>query len=91
MQGAGSGAGERCESRRERRFQLGLHLDVFEELVRQIAGESGLDLFVLEQLLARVDPVVGVERLPIDPDREDGEEGDQGAYDQQRRDDARVS
>jgi len=72
-------------------LQFGLHLDVFEELVRQVVGESGLDVLVLEQLLARVDPVVGVERLPVDPDREDGDEGEQGGQGQQCRDDARVS
>jgi hypothetical protein len=51
----------------------------------------GLHLFVPEQLVARADPVVGVERLPVDPDREDAKEGDQGGEDQQGRDGAPVA
>jgi hypothetical protein len=37
-----------------------------------------------------VDPVVGVERLAIDPDREDREERDQGGYGEQSGDDAAM-
>jgi hypothetical protein len=72
-------------------FQFSLHVDVGEELFRQVFGESGLDLFVLEQLVARADPVVGVERLSVDPGREDAQERDQSGDDQQGRDDARVA
>jgi hypothetical protein len=90
VQGAGGGAGEGRESRRQRCFQFGFDVDVFKELFRQVVGEAGLDRFVLEQLVAGVDPVVGVEGLPVDPDREDRDEGDQGGEDEQGRDDARV-
>jgi hypothetical protein len=91
VQGPGRRAGERCESGRKRLFQFGLHVNVGKELIREVVGEPALDFFVLEQLVARADPVVGVERLPVDPDREDAYERDQGGYDQQGRDDARVS
>ena len=73
-QAAGGRAGQGREPRREGLFQFGLHIDVFEELVRQVVGELGLDLVVLQQLAAGVDPVIGVERLAIDPDREDPED-----------------
>ena len=91
MQSPGGRAGQGRESRRERLFQFGLDVHVGEELVGEVIGELGLDLIVLEQLVARVNPVVGVQRLAVDPDREDRQKRDQGAYDQQRRDDARVS
>ena len=90
VQCPGGGTGERREPRRERLFQFGLHVHVGEELIGHVAGELGPDLVVLKELAAGVDPVVGVERLPVDPDREDRQERDQRGDDQQRADDARV-
>ena len=91
VQRPGGRPGERREPRREGLFQFGLDIDVGEEFIRQVVGELGLDLFVLEELVAGVDPVVGVQRLPVDPDREDRQERDQRGDDQQCRDDAAVS
>ena len=91
VQRPGGRAGEGREPRREGLFQFGLDVDVGEEFVGEVVGELGLDLVVLEELVAGVDPVVGVERLAVDPDREDRQEGDQGGDDQQRRDDGAVS
>jgi hypothetical protein len=90
VQRPGSRPGQRREPRRERLFQFGLDVDVGEQFVGQVIGELGPDLVVLQQPIAGVDPVVGVERLPIDPDREDRQERDQGGYDEQSRDDAAV-
>jgi hypothetical protein len=90
VQRPGSRAGERCEPRRERLFQFGLNVDVGEEFVGQVIGELGTDLVVLKQPIAGVDPVVGVERLAIDPDREDRQERDQCGYGEQSGDDAAV-
>jgi len=91
VQGARGWSGQGCEPRRQGFFQLGLQVDVFKELFRQVVGELGLDLFISEQLVARADPVVGVERLPVDPDREDAQECDQGGEDQQGRDSAPMA
>ncbi|HEX3173550.1 MAG TPA: hypothetical protein VHQ43_04935 [Solirubrobacterales bacterium] len=91
IQSPGGWTGQGRETRRERFFQFALHVHAGEELVGEVVGELGLDLPVLEELVARLDPVVGVERLAVDPDREDGEERDQRGQDEKCRDDARVS
>jgi hypothetical protein len=82
--------GEGGQARWERLFQFGLDVDVGEEFIGEVVGELGLDLFVLQEAVAGVDPVVGVQRLPVDPDREDRQEREQGGEDQQPRDDGAV-
>jgi hypothetical protein len=91
VQRAGGRPGEGGEARRERLFKFGLDVDVGEEFIGEVVGELGLDLFVLQEPVAGVDPVVRVQRLPVDPDREDRQERDQGGEDQKRRDDGAVS
>ena len=56
MQSPGGWAGEGREPRRERLFQFGLHVHVGEELIREVVGELGLDLFVLKKLVAGAAP-----------------------------------
>jgi hypothetical protein len=58
-------------------FEFFFDVDVFVELVDQVVADGGADRFVLDQAPAGVDPVVGVERLALGPDREDAEEGEQ--------------
>ena len=91
VQRPGGRPGEGREPRREGLFQFGLDVDVGEEFVGEVVGELGPDLVVLQELVAGVHPVVGVERLAVDPDREDRQERDQGGDDQQRGDDPAVS
>jgi hypothetical protein len=90
VQRPGGRPGEGGQARRERLFQFCLDVDVGEEFIGEVVGELGLDLFVLQEPVAGVDPVVRVQRLAVDPDREDRQEGDQGADDQQARDDGAV-
>ena len=54
-------------------------VDVFVELVDQVVADRFADRRVLDQAAAGVDPVVGVERLALGPDREDAEEGEDRA------------
>ena len=90
MQRPGGRPGQRREARREGLFQFALDVDVGEEFIGEVVGELGLDLFVLEELVAGVDPVVGVQRLAVDPYREDRQEREQGGEDKHGRDDAAV-
>ena len=80
-QAAGGGAGEVLGVAGEDVLQFGLDVDVFVELVDQVVADGGADRRVLDQVAAGRDPVVGVERLALGPDREDAEEGEDGAED----------
>ncbi len=62
-------------------FQFLADVDVFVELVDQVIAQRRADRLVLQQPAAGVDPVVGVERLALGPDREDAEEGEERAED----------
>ena len=73
---AGDRAGELLGFAGQDVFEFFFDVDVFVELVDQVVGDRCADLLVLDQLVAGVDPVVGVERLAFDPDREDAEEGE---------------
>jgi hypothetical protein len=60
-------------------FQFLFDVDVGVELVDEIVADGGADRRVLDQPVAGVDPVVGVQRLALDPDGEHAEEGEQRA------------
>ena len=64
--------------------QFLLDVDVFVELVDEVVADRFADRRVLDQPVAGVDPVVGVERLALGPDREDAEEGEHRAEHDQR-------
>ena len=72
-------------------FQFFFDVDVFVELVDQVVADGAADRFVLQQAAAGRDPVVGVERLTLDPDREDAEEGEHRAEHDQGFDRASTS
>ena len=65
------------EVRRQPLLEPGLDVHVRVELVDDVHRQRFPDVVVLEQLRAHVDPGVGVERLPLDPDRERPDEEDQ--------------
>ena len=75
----GGRAGQRLEPRRQRVCELGLYVDVLVELVDQVDRQLAPDLVVLEQLGARIGPVVGVQQLPVRPDGEDRQDRQNGA------------
>ena len=70
-------AGESLEVRRKPLLHHRLRVGAFVELVDDVDGERHAHLVVLEQLRARVDPGVGVERLPLDPEGEGADEDDE--------------
>ena len=80
-QATGRGAGQVLGVAGQDFFQFLAHVDVFVELVDQVIAEGRADRLVLEEAPAGVDPVVGVERLALGPDRENAEEGEDGAED----------
>ena len=82
----GGRRGQPLESRRQRRLEAGLHRRAVVELIDDEERERRADLLVLEQLGARVDPVVGVERLALGPQPEAEGRPEQGAEDEQYRD-----
>ena len=75
----GGRASQRLEPRRQRVFELGLYVDVRVELVDQVDRQLPPDLVVLEQLGARIGPVVGVQQLAVRPDGEDRQDRQNGA------------
>jgi hypothetical protein len=76
---------ERLRRRRQPLLECPCHVDAREQLVDQVGAESVLDLLVREQLLARGSPVLGVERLAVDPHREGTDERDERREDEQGR------
>ena len=73
------------------RLELAGHVDVVVELVDEEHRDRIADLFVLDQLGARVLPRLGVEHLAMDPCRQDRREPDQRCDDDQRPDQLRVT
>ena len=76
-QATGDRRRERLHLRRKRRLELGGNVDVLVQLVDEIERESATDLVVLEQPGARRHPLVGLQRLPLRPDRQRRHEADQ--------------
>ncbi len=83
--------GERLQPRRQLFFQLRLHRFVGGELFGEVVGEPFVDLLVGEDPAAGADPVVGVQRLAVGPDREGREQREDRADDEQHRDPARMA
>ena len=67
LQSDGGGPGERLRARRQGLLQLALHVAIRIEPVRQEGRDPALNRLILEQLAARLGPVLGVEQLPIRP------------------------
>ena len=82
-QAAGDRGRERLDLWRKTGLELGGNVDVRVQLVDEIERESAADLVVLEQPGARRHPLVGIQRLPLCPDRQRRHEADQpGKHDQ---------
>ena len=81
---AGDRAGELLRFAGENVFEFFFDVDVFVERVDEVVGDGFADLDVGDQLVAGVDPVVGVQGLAFDPDPEHAEEGEDRAEDDQR-------
>ena len=81
---------EALEVRREVLGERLLRVEVRVELVDEVDGERLADLVVREELRARVDPRVGVERLPLHPERQRADEHDQRPDHDERPDDDRA-
>src|SRR4029077_20604211 len=75
----GEWAGELLRSAGQLAFEFLFEIHVLVELFDEEVGERRADLRVVDQLVARMDPVVGVEDLAFDPDREDAEKGENRA------------
>ena len=82
---AGGGSGKQRHLLGKQRGDLRLHIDVRVELIDQVVGEGPLDVGLLEQLGARIDPAVRLQQLPFRPDGEDGEQSDQRGDDDERQ------
>jgi hypothetical protein len=79
---AGDGARQRAGARRpedllQDLLDVSLNVDVRVQLIDQENGDLIPDVVVLEQLGARIDPVVGVEDLAVGPDGKDRQEAQQ--------------
>ena len=70
---------------RKNPLELGLEVKVFVKRVNQVYGECPLDLGLVEDLAAQIDPFVGVECLHLHPRRECRDNGKQGRDDNQDR------
>jgi hypothetical protein len=79
-------AGERVEPRRQHLFDLSLDLFAVEEAVDDEPAQRYANVLVLEQLRARVDPLVGVEHLALGPHAYPEADEDQSAHGQERGD-----
>ena len=86
LQACRGGAGERVQPRRQHLLDLRLDLLAVEEAVDDEPAERDADLLVLEELGARVDPLVGVEQLALGPDADPEADEDQSADGQERGD-----
>ena len=82
--------GEALEVRREVLGERLLRIEVRIELIDEIDGERLADVVVLEELRARVDPRVRVERLALHPERQRADEHDQRPEHDERPDDDRA-
>ena len=67
LQSDGGGPSERLSARRQGLLQLALHVAIRIEPVRQGDSDLALNRLILEQLAARLGPILGVEQLPIRP------------------------
>ncbi len=85
-----SGPARPARSSGSRRFEFAGDVDRREQLVRQVQRQRLLDLRLVEQIAAELDPLVGVERLGAHPrrhrrhDRQHGGQTDQQAAGSQR-------
>ncbi len=76
----GGGSGQCLQLRRQALLDQPGDVDVRIQLIDEIVGRGGPDVRVLEQLGARMRPVVGAEQQAIGPGREDADDQEQGGY-----------
>ena len=77
LQSFGGGPSEWLRARRQGLLQLALHVAIRIDPIRQEDRDLALNRLILEQVAARLGPVLGVKQLPICPKREDRQQRQQ--------------